>query len=104
MRDFKEVTTTNTTCNLPQNMAENTTQVSHTKRLALLPVIENLLTKKLIGTSSDGDMTFTNIEKEQETTTTKLEAETTPKVTTCFSDDDLRKALDTIYERMWHHS
>ncbi len=104
MRDFKDITTTNTTCTQPQDMAENTAQIIHSERLALLPVIENLLTQKLIGTSSDGDKTFTNIWKEQEATTTKPETETTPKETTCFSDDAFRKALDTLSERMWRHS
>ncbi len=68
------------------------------KGIGAIPVIENELTKELMGIVTDRDLTLAIVAEGRNPQTIKLEDVMTRDVITCYADDDLQTALDVMSE------
>jgi CBS domain-containing protein len=59
-------------------------------------VIENEQTQKLVGIVTDRDLALTVVAEGRDANATKVDAVMTSKVVSCFTEDDVQKALDAM--------
>ena len=96
MKKCDEVMTKNPTCCLPDDTVEKAAKLMKSGNIGSIPVIENELTKKLIGIVTDRDLALKIVAEGRDAKSTKVKAVMTHKVVTCLADDDLQKALDAM--------
>jgi CBS domain-containing protein len=83
---------------LPEDTVAKAADIMNFKNIGSVPVIENKLTKKLIGIVTDRDLTLKIVAEGRDARSTKVETVMTRKVVTCFAGDDLQVALDAMSE------
>ena len=98
MKKCNEVMTNNPVCCLPSDTEVSAAKLMKSKDIGSIPVIENEQTKKLIGIVTDRDLTLKIVAEGLDANSTKVDAVMTRKVVTCFTEDDLQKALDAMAE------
>jgi len=96
MKKCDEVMTKKPVCCLPNDTVAKAAQLMKRENIGSIPVIENDLTKKLVGIVTDRDLTLKIVAEGRDAKSTKVEAVMTRKVVTCHAEDDLQKALDAM--------
>ena len=96
MKKCNEVMTKTPVCCLPDDIAAKVAELMKSENIGSVPVIENELTKKLVGIVTDRDFALRIVAKGLDAKSTKVEAVMTRKVVTCRAEDNLQKALDAM--------
>jgi len=94
-----EVMTKDPVCCLPTDTAARAAQLMKDSDVGPIPVIENELTKKLIGIVTDRDLALKVVAEGRDPNTAKVEDVMTRALVMCRADDDQRKAIDLMAER-----
>lgn len=96
MRTCNEVMTRNPVCCQPGDMVVRAAQLMKQENVGAIPVIENELTKKLVGILTDRDLALKIVAESLDASSTQTEAVMTPKVVTCHRNDNVQKAIDAM--------
>ena len=88
--------TKNPVCCLPADMVTEVAQLMKSDNIGPIPVIENGVTKKLVGIVTDRDLALKVVAEGRDPKSTKVETVMTRMVITCLADDDIQKALDAM--------
>lgn len=98
MKKCDEVMTKDPFCCLPNDSVEKVAVMMKREDVGAIPVIETEHTKKLVGIVTDRDLALKIIAEGLDPKTIEVNAVMTHNVVTCFTDDDLQKALDAMAE------
>jgi CBS domain-containing protein len=96
MKKCNDVMTKNPVCCLPADMVTEVAQLMKSDNIGPIPVIENGVTKKLVGIVTDRDLALKVVAEGRDPKSTKVETVMTRMVITCLADDDIQKALDAM--------
>jgi len=96
MKKCNDVMTKNPVCCLPGDMVTEVAQLMKSDNIGPIPVIENGVTKKLVGIVTDRDLALKVVAEGRDPKSTDVETVMTRMVITCLADDDIQKALDAM--------
>ena len=96
MKKCDEVMTKNPVCCLPNDVVAKVAQLMKSENVGSIPVIENEITRKLVGIVTDRDLTLKVVAVGLDSKSIKTEAVMSLEVVTCLAGDDLQKALDAM--------
>jgi CBS domain-containing protein len=96
MKTCDTVMTKNPICCLPTDTVLKVAQMMEHENIGSVPVVENELTRKLVGIVTDRDLALRIVAEGREAKSVTAEAVMTRKVITCRPDDDLQIALDAM--------
>jgi CBS domain-containing protein len=96
MKTCGEVMTKNPACCLPNEMVYTVAQIMKRINIGSVPVVENEVTRKLMGIVTDRDLVLKIIAGGLDPKSTKVEAAMTQKVVTCQADDEFQIAVDAM--------
>ncbi len=96
MKKCDEVMTKNPVCCLPNDVVAKVAQLMKSENVGSIPVIENEITRKLVGIVTDRDLTLKVVAEGLDSKSIKAEAVMSLEVVTCLAGDDLQKALDAM--------
>lgn len=82
----------------PTDMVAKVAGLMKSENVGSIPVVENENSKVLIGIVTDRDLALKIVAKGLDAKATKVEAVMTHQVVTCQAEDDLQKALDSMFE------
>jgi CBS domain-containing protein len=98
MKTCEEVMTPNPVCCLPTDSVKRAAELMKRENVGPIPVIENELTRKLVGIITDRDLVVKVIALGCDPSSTQVESVMTRKVVSCRADDPLQKAMDLMSE------
>lgn len=98
MEKCKDVMTRNPIFGLRDVSAVVAAQLMKTYDIGSIPVMENELTRTLVGIVTDRDLALEIVAKGLDPRTVKIEDVMTHGVVSCYAEDDLQVALDAMVE------
>jgi CBS domain-containing protein len=96
MEKCSNVMTTHPICCLPEDNVVRVAQLMKGKDIGAVPVVQNEMTKKLVGIVTDRDLALKVVAVGLDPKTVIVEDVLTRSVVTCHADDDLEIALDAM--------
>ena len=98
MKTCESMMTKNPICCLPTDTVVKAAQLMKRENIGSIPVIENELTRKLVGIVTDRDLALKVVAQGKEAKSTQVESVMTVKLVTCQADDEIQQALDAMSE------
>ena len=80
----------------PSDLVANIAQVMKKENIGLVPIVEDVQTRKLVGMVTDRDLAVKVVAEERDLESTKAEEVMTHRIVSCRAGDDLEKALDAM--------
>lgn len=102
MKKCHEIMMENPAYCLPTDLVLKAVEIMKNEHVGLIPVIENIHTKKLIGTLSDYDLALMMGAEGLDIRSTKVKTVMTHTPVICHAEDDFQKALDAMFENQLH--
>jgi CBS domain-containing protein len=96
METCKDVMTKNPICCLSNDNVMRAARLMKDKDIGSIPVIENELTRKLVGIVTDRDLALEIVAEGHNPSTINVEDVMTRSIVTCHAEDDLDKALEAM--------
>jgi len=96
MKKCNKVMTANPVCCLPGDKVSKAAELMKSENVGLIPVIENVETKKLVGIVTDRDLALRILVEGRDANSTIVEVVMTRRVVTCHADDSVQIALDAM--------
>lgn len=101
MSKCSEVMTKNPVVCKPSDLVANIAQVMKKENIGLVPIVEDVKTRKLVGMVTDRDLAVKVVAESRDLETTKAEEVMSRRVVSCRTGDDLQKALDAMSENQF---
>ena len=96
MEKCSDVMTGHPVCCLPDDNVVRVAQLMKGKDIGAVPVVQNEMTKKLVGIVTDRDLALKVVAVGLDPKTVIVEDVLTRNIVTCQADDDLEVALDAM--------
>ena len=98
MTTCSDVMTRNPVCAQPDDTVENVAQLMKDKDIGPVPIVEDKISKRLLGIVTDRDLTINVVAEGRDPKTTKVHEVMTRDVVACRDTDDIESALDAMSE------
>ena len=98
MKTCESMMTKDPICCLPTDTVVKAAQLMKRENIGSIPVIENELTRKLVGIVTDRDLALKVVAQGKDAKSTKVELVMTNMLVTCLADDEIQMALDAMSE------
>jgi len=85
-------------CCLPTDTVVKAAQLMKRENIGSIPVIENELTRKLVGIVTDRDLALKVVAQGKDAKSTQVESVMTNTLVTCLAEDEIQMALDAMSE------
>jgi len=86
-------------CCLPEDSVVTAAKLMKVKDIGSIPVVQNELTRKLVGIVTDRDLALEIVAEGRDPLATKVADVMTHGMVTCHPEDDLQVVLDAMAER-----
>lgn len=96
MEKCSDIMTKNPACCLSDESVVYAAKLMKDEDVGSIPVVENRLTRILVGIVTDRDLTLKVVAEGNDPKTVKVEDVMTHSMVTCYADDNLQAALDAM--------
>jgi CBS domain-containing protein len=98
MKTCESMMTKDPICCLPTDTVVKAAQLMKRENIGSIPVIENELTRKLVGIVTDRDLALKVVAQGKDAKSTQVESVMTNTLVTCLAEDEIQMALDAMSE------